>query len=127
MFHAVVVLVLLVHLAWILFVIVGAYFTRGRPWLTAFHLASLVWGIIVELGTWPCPLTIAENSMKLLAGSAPFHGSFIVHYLDLLIFPDLSFELVAFCGIAVCAVNLAIYAYRFAHLIQHHSPATKAG
>ncbi|MGB7134511.1 MAG: DUF2784 family protein, partial [Acidobacteriaceae bacterium] len=45
-------LVLAIHLTWILFVIFGALVTRGRPWLTGFHLASLVWGIVVEVGPW---------------------------------------------------------------------------
>ncbi len=54
--NAAVVLVLVVHLAWILWVIFGAFWTRGRRWLAAFHIASLVWGIMVEVGPWPCPL-----------------------------------------------------------------------
>ena len=51
---------LAIHLAWILWVIFGVFWTRGRPWLTAFHLASLGWGILVEIGPWPCPLTLFE-------------------------------------------------------------------
>ena len=37
--NAAVVLVLVVHLAWILWVIFGAFWTRGRRWLAAFHIA----------------------------------------------------------------------------------------
>lgn len=115
------VLVLVIHLAWILFVIVGAFFTRGRPWLAAFHIGSLIWGVIVELGVWPCPLTIAENSLKVLAGNAPFQGSFIVHFLDNLIFPDFSAVIIALCGVAVCALILVIYLYRLVRWVQHRS------
>jgi hypothetical protein len=53
--------VLVLHLAWIIWAILGALWTRGRPWLTAFHVLSLIWGIIVEVGPWPCPLTLAEQ------------------------------------------------------------------
>lgn len=106
-------MVLAIHLAWIVFVIIGAYFTRGRPWLTALHIASLVWGIIVELGTWPCPLTMAEDSLKAMEGTAQMRGGFLAHYLQEIVYPNLSFELVALCGVAVCALNLGVYLYRF--------------
>ena len=66
--NAAVVLVLVVHLAWILWVIFGALWTSGRRGLTAFHIASLVWGIIVEVGPWPCPLTMAEDFFQQRAG-----------------------------------------------------------
>ena len=52
----------ILHLAWILLLIFGAFWTRRRPFWTAVHLLSLVWGIIVEVGPWPCPLTLAEQS-----------------------------------------------------------------
>ena len=52
---------LVLHLAWLVFVIFGALVTRGRPVLTGLHLAALLWGIAVEVGPWPCPLTAAEQ------------------------------------------------------------------
>ena len=105
-------LVLLIHLAWIFFVIIGAWFTRGRPWLTMLHLASLVWGVAVELGPWPCPLTLMENALEAHAGMATFSGSFLVHYLDRIVYPNLSIELITICGVAVCLLNLGVYGYR---------------
>jgi hypothetical protein len=105
-------LVLAIHLAWILFVIIGAFFTRGRPRLAALHIASLVWGIVVETGPWPCPLTLTENAFERRAGIVPYTGSFLVHYLDRIIYPNLSVELIVMCGVLVCVLNLAVYGYR---------------
>lgn len=108
-----VVLVLAFHLAWILWVIFGAIWTAGRRWLTAFHIASLVWGILVEVGPWQCPLTLAEQYLQVRAGTTPYKGSFLLHYLGLIVYPNLSVTLLTVCGVAVCAVNLAIYLRRF--------------
>jgi hypothetical protein len=113
LFAAAAAAVLSVHLAWILWTIFGAFFTRGRPILTAFHLASLGWGIIVEVGPWPCPLTLAEQILEYRAGIQPFRGGFLVHYLDAIVYPDVPESLLVSVGVAVCAVNLALYLWRF--------------
>ena len=114
----VVVLVLVLHLAWILWVIFGAFWTSGRRWLTAFHLASLLWGIAVEIGPWPCPLTMAEDFFQGRAGHAPYRGSFLLHYVDLIVYPNVSVRLLVVCGVVVCAINLAVYAGRGWHALR---------
>ena len=69
-------LVLTIHLLWILWVIFGAFWTRGRIFLTAFHILSLVWGIVVELSPLPCPLTMAEQFFEGKAGAEAYRGGF---------------------------------------------------
>jgi hypothetical protein len=121
MTEALAVVVLCLHLAWILWAIAGAWWTRGRPWLTAFHVLSLIWGIIVEAGPWPCPLTLAEQWLEARAGmhtpnQSPNHswnGGFLVHYLEATIYPDLPGWLVTTFGVALCVFNLGIYARRW--------------
>jgi hypothetical protein len=105
-------IVLAVHLLWILWVIFGAFWTRGHPFLTAFHLASLVWGIIVELAPLDCPLTLVEQFFEAEAGVNPYSGGFLVHCLDRVVYPDVSESLLVYIGVAVCVVNLLIYARR---------------
>ncbi|HEX4036582.1 MAG TPA: DUF2784 domain-containing protein [Acidobacteriaceae bacterium] len=105
-------LVLAIHLTWILFVILGALLTRGRPWLTGFHLASLLWGIIVDVGPWPCPVTLLEQHLESLAGLHAYTGSFLVHYLDAFVYPNLPVSLIIAFGVAVCCFNLLVYALR---------------
>src|SRR6185312_5025597 len=111
-------LVLILHLLWILWVMTGVLFTRGRPWLTGFHLASLVWGIIVETGPWPCPLTVAEDYLESHVGMDTYSGSFIVHYLDKLIYPDVPVAVIIWFAVAVCGANLLVYAFRLAHALR---------
>lgn len=107
--------ILSIHLLWIAAVIVGAAFTRGRPVWTGLHLASLIWGIIVEVAPVGCPLTIGEQYFEARAGMPTYHGSFLMHYLDAILYPNLPYWIVATVGVFICALNLWIYARRFMH------------
>ncbi len=128
-------LVVAIHLAWILWVIAGALWTRGRPWLTAFHIASLLWGILVETLPIDCPLTLAEQALEasIHAPSASIHlpsasahllsGGFLLHALDALVYPNVPLALLIPCAVAVCALNLGIYAWRLYQCLssrRHH-------
>jgi hypothetical protein len=109
-------LILAVHLTWLLLVIFGALWTRGRPWLSLLHILALLWGIIVEVGPWPCPLTLAEQYFESRAGAGSYQGSFLLHYLDAVVYPNLPVWVLTCAGVAVCAVNLGIYLRRGARL-----------
>ncbi len=101
------------HLLWLLWVILGAAWTRNRPALAAVHIASLLWGIVVEVGPCPCPLTLVEEYFERGYKIDSYPGGFIIHYLEMLVYPDLPVWLVTLCGVAVCVANLSIYAWRW--------------
>ena len=107
------ILVLTIHLLWLALVIFGALWTRGRPLWSTLHIAALLWGIVVEVGPWPCPLTGAERYFEAKAGFAAYQGSFLLHYLDAIVYPNLPSWIVTSAGVAVCALNLGIYARRW--------------
>jgi Protein of Unknown function (DUF2784) len=111
-------LVLAFHLAWILWVIFGALWTRGRPWLAALHVASIVWGIIAEVGPWPCPLTTLEERLESTAGMHSYAGDCLVHYLDAIVYPNLSVGVIVGCAIAVCGANLLVYLTRIVRALR---------
>jgi hypothetical protein len=117
MYGAAAAVALVSHVLWIVWVIFGAVCTRNRPLLAGFHMASVLWGIVTELGPWPCPLTLAEQLFEMGAGSDPYLGGFIIHYLDAIVYPDIPAELLMALGLVVCALNLAIYARRYCHRI----------
>lgn len=104
--------ILALHLLWILWVIFGAFWTRGHSFLTVFHLASLIWGIVVEVSPLTCPLTIAEQFFEREAGTNPYRGAFLAHWLDRLVYPDIPESLLVSVGVAICCINLLIYARR---------------
>ena len=80
-------LVLLLHLGFILFVVLGGLLLRHFPRLIWFHLPAAAWGTAIELGGWLCPLTPLENRFRALAGQLPYQESFIERYLMPLVYP----------------------------------------
>ena len=104
---------LLIHALFVLWVAAGALLTRGRPGLGWIHIGSLFWGIFIEFMPGRCPLTILENWLESQAGVQPYQGGFLLHYLDALVYPNVSDTLLTVAGAAVCIFNLAVYARRF--------------
>jgi Protein of Unknown function (DUF2784) len=105
--------VLLLHALFVLWVVFGAFFTEGRPVLRWFHIGSLLWGIFTELSPWQCPLTILEDWLEGQAGVRPYEGGFLLHYLDAIVYPNISATVLTAAGVAICALNLAVYARQF--------------
>lgn len=112
LYVALAVAVLILHTLFIVWIIFGALITRNRPILRWLHIASLIWGILTELTAWPCPLTLVENWLEAKAGIEPYQGGFLLHYLDRLVYPDISVVLLVTVGVLVCAVNLVIYVWQ---------------
>jgi hypothetical protein len=101
------------HLLFILWVVFGVAVTRRRPVLCWLHLGCLVWGILIEILPWTCPLTWAENWLETRAKIAPYQAGFLLHYLDALVYPNIPPGFLTGLGVVVCVVNLGIYAMRF--------------
>ena len=110
--------VLFLHALFIVWVVFGAVLTRSRPVLRWLHIASLIWGILTELLPWPCPLTLLENWLEEKAGIEAYQSGFLLHYLDKLVYPNISATALTVAGVIVCAFNLALYgrqAWRIRH------------
>jgi hypothetical protein len=105
--------VLLIHVLFVVWVLAGTLLTRLRPILRRLHIASLVWGICAEVLPGVCPLTSLENWLESRAGVQPYQGGFLLHYLDALVYPDISGTLLMTAGVAACLLNLGVYARRF--------------
>jgi Protein of Unknown function (DUF2784) len=113
------------HGLYILWVIFGALVARSWPvrWV---HITCLVWGILVEVLPWPCPLTLLENWLEVKAGVEPYRAGFLLHYLDRLVYPQLSATLLTVVGVSVCALNLAFYARIFLPRVKFRSRRSAA-
>ena len=111
LYSALAVIVLFLHALFIVWVVFGAFVARSRPVLRWLHIASLVWGILTEV-LWPCPLTILENWLEAKAGVQPYQGGFLLHYLDKLVYPDISATVLTVAGVLVCVLNLAVYGWQ---------------
>jgi hypothetical protein len=97
------------HLLFIAWVVFGAFVARYHGLLRWLHIACLVWGILVELTPWPCPLTVLEQWLESQARVEPYQGGFLLHYLDKAVYPDVSPTLLTVVGVSICVLNLALY------------------
>ena len=78
------------------------------PVLRRLHTSCLVWAIVVELTTWPCPVTVLENWLQRKANIQTYEGTFLLHYLDKLVYPDVSPTLLGIVAVTFCSWNLAV-------------------
>jgi hypothetical protein len=101
--------VLLVHFAWIVFVVTGAFFLRRRARLRLIHLASVIYSVGIEVFGWICPLTHLEQALWRRAGREVYQGAFISHYLEKIIYLRAPQWLLVSLVVLVLAVTLAIY------------------
>ncbi len=103
-------LVLLLHLAFVLFVLLGGLFALRWRWMPWLHLPAAAWGAAVELLGLPCPLTPLENQLRRAAGDAGYTGGFIEHYLLPLLYPaELTPEVQWLLAGVVVVFNLIVY------------------
>jgi hypothetical protein len=71
----------LVHLAFIVVLVGGAFVVYCKPRLWKFHLPAVVAMTVVTLAGADCPLTAIENWFRRRAGWAPYGSGFVSHYL----------------------------------------------
>ncbi|MFW6089711.1 MAG: DUF2784 domain-containing protein [Gemmatimonadota bacterium] len=103
---------LALHFSFILFVVLGGLLVLWRRWIVWLHLPAAIYGVLITMVGWPCPLTPIENHFRRLGGQAGYAESFIERYLVSLIYPGrlprMGFVML---GIGVAALNLAIYGW----------------
>ena len=104
-------LVVLVHFAFVVFVVLGALLVVRRPWVAWVHLPAALWGALIEFGGWVCPLTPLEVRLRQGAGESGYSGGFIEHYVVALLYPQgLTRELQIGFGALVVLINVWLYA-----------------
>lgn len=104
--------VLVVHLAFIVFVVAGGWLVaRDARWALV-HLPAAAWGAYAELTATICPLTPLENRLRRGAGEAGYDGGFVEHYLVPLVYPaGLTAGHQRWIGAFVVAVNALAYVW----------------
>lgn len=102
--------VLVLHLAFIGFALLGGLLAIRWRWMPLFHLPAVAWAFFVELTGRACPLTSIENFLRLSAGQSGYAQSFVEHYLLALLYPSgLTPSIQVMLAAGVAGVNFAIY------------------
>ncbi|MGA9870263.1 MAG: DUF2784 domain-containing protein [Rhodococcus sp. (in: high G+C Gram-positive bacteria)] len=82
-------LTVVVHLAFVAYVVVGGFIAWKLPRTIWLHAAAAAWGVLsIGVGV-ECPLTALESWARVQAGGAALPSTgFIDHYLTGVIYPD---------------------------------------
>jgi hypothetical protein len=100
------------HLAFVLFVVLGGLFVIRWPRVAWLHLPAAGWGAWIEFAGWICPLTPLENWLREQGGGRAYTAGFVEQYLVPVLYPAaLSRELQWSLGGLVLVVNAAVYLF----------------
>ena len=103
--------ILALHLAFVLFALLGGLLVLRTPSLGWLHVPAVAWAASVEFSGRICPLTPLEVALRQAAGDAGYAGDFVEHYLLAVIYPEgLTHDVQIILGATVLVVNVAIYA-----------------
>ena len=103
-------LVLVVHLAFVLFVVLGGLLALRWPRVAWVHVPIALYGAMIEFVGFVCPLTPLEIWLRRRGGEAGYEGGFIEHYITAAIYPSgLTREIQLALGAAVLVLNGIVY------------------
>ena len=102
--------VVVLHIGFVLFVVLGGFLLRRWPKLVYVHLPVAIWGVLIEFVGWVCPLTPLEKHLRALGGEAGYAGGFVEHYLLPILYPHVLTRNVQIAlGLFVLAINAIAY------------------
>jgi hypothetical protein len=103
--------IVVLHLAFIAFVVLGGMLAWRDLRFAWVHLPAVAWGAFAELTGSICPLTPLENALRARAGQVGYEGGFVEQYLIPINYPaGLTPAHQRWIGVFVIAVNVAVYA-----------------
>src|SRR3954470_2924741 len=103
-------LVVVFHFAFVLFVVLGGLLVLRWRWVAFVHLPVALYGALIELVGWVCPLTPLEKRLRESAGLPGYQGGFVEHYILPVLYPaGLTRSVQLVLGMLVIGLNLVIY------------------
>ena len=115
--------VLVLHLAFVLFVLLGGLLVLRAPRFAWLHLPALAWAAFVEFTGRVCPLTPLEVALRRAAGDSGYAGDFVEHYIVALLYPEaLTREVQIALGAALVVLNVVIYGAVVFHVRRARAP-----
>jgi Protein of Unknown function (DUF2784) len=110
MYQLVVAVAVVVHLAFLCYVVVGGFVAlrwRRTIWL---HVPAALWGVAITTAHLDCPLTWLERWARAKGGMAPLPPEgFIAHYIIGVFYPASWAGAVPVVVFALVAVSWALY------------------
>ena len=106
-------IVVLIHFIWILFLFLGAFWGVKNRAVKIFHIIGLLFAFFIQIFDWTCPLTHLEVWLRSQHHpNLTYAGSFIIHYIEKLVYIELSRPLILIFTIFLCGFNVGFYLKR---------------
>jgi len=115
-------IIVVIHFIWIIFMLLGFFLTifgffRKNffdLWLfRTLHLSGILFVGILTLLRRFCPLTILENLSRVRYNpETTYPGSFIIHYIEKLVYPDVNQLFLRTGTVFVAVFTLVVYIIR---------------
>ena len=103
-------MVVLVHMAFVAFVVAGGVLALRWPRVAWLHLPAAAWGAMIALGGFICPLTPLENWLRVRGGTPAYDTGFLEHYLLPVLYPvTMTRQLQVVTGVFVVVLNALVY------------------
>ncbi len=105
-------LVAAVHMAFLVYLVLGGFLALRRlAWLWP-HLACTAWSIHITLTQGRCPLTTLEKELLARGGRTPYEDSYIAHYLQDTLYPAQYETAVWLASVGIALVSYAVVLLR---------------
>ena len=102
--------IVLVHFLWIVFLIFGAFIGKRYFMVKILHIAGLVFSVIIQISGWYCPLTYLEVWLRQKQNPMlSYKGSFIIHYVENIVYLELSPVIIFMLTVILVSVSAFIY------------------
>ena len=102
--------VVVVHMAFVAFVVAGGVLALRWPRVAWLHLPAALWGATIALCGFICPLTPFENWLRVRGGGRAYDTGFLEHYLLPILYPvAMTRALQIATGVFVVLVNGLVY------------------
>ena len=126
-------LIVVIHFAWILFMLWGFFLTmcgfisvyvlrrEKDRWRIFFdrwvfrtiHMGGILYVAIMTLLGIACPLTIMENGLREHYNpDLTYHGSFVVHYIEKIVYPEANFLFFLIPTIVIAVFSIVMFILR---------------
>ena len=113
---------MVLHFAWIVFVLLGFALTIRAFWKPEFldrwifrtiHLAGIAFVAALEIFGKYCPLTIWENALRAhYDPELAYPGSFVIHYIAKLVYPEIDPLALIIPTVIIAAFTLVMFIAR---------------
>jgi len=115
-------IIVVLHFLWILFMLLGFILTIwGFFWKSFFdwwlfrtlHICGILYVAVLAILREYCPITILENTFRVrYSPLSTYPGSFIVHYIQKLVYPDVNPLILITSTVFIAVFTLVIFILR---------------